>query len=167
MESPSGLHREWHTLLYLLIMVGIQRRWWPAINAMLCRGVGKVGKVAEDAPVGLPPTLLSMSHSKEEASAKRKGGINTLHYAACVMAATRTQKLASLIVVASGPLRQAQGEDQQRASTVKGSTYYNVDMAAETWRHTLMRCFVCLHDATKLREMGVWLDGAPRFHFEE
>ena len=103
MESPSGLHREWHTLLYLLIMVGIQRRWWPAMNAMLCRDVGKVEQGAEGAPVGLPPKPLSMSHSKEEASVKRNGCINTLHYAACVMAATRTQKLASLIVVASAP----------------------------------------------------------------
>ncbi len=31
----------------------------------------------------------------------------------------------------------------------------------------LTKCFLCLHDASKLREMGVWLDGAPRLHFEE
>jgi hypothetical protein len=74
MESPSGLHREWHTLLYLLIMVGIQRRWWPTINAMLSRDIGRVDQDAEDAPTGEPSAKpVSMSLSKEEANVKRKG----------------------------------------------------------------------------------------------
>ena len=170
-KEEVGLKECWYDLLFFIVLVGLHRGWWTSVAALTNRSLGGLDGAPGAAdgaaiPTGAEGAPLGMAQSREEAKLKRRGCINTLHYAGCTMAPTRTYKITCMLCTTTKPSRTQEGIDMQRCSTIKGSLYYNVDMAQESWLETLVATTQTLHTPEGMRSAGFFAPGVAEFHLE-
>ena len=112
-------------------------------------------------------TSMSMKASREEMKVKRAGTKHTLHFVGLVMASTRRQKMCNGITVLTRPVRIYAGEDMQQTSEKDGNKDFLIDQSKETWKKVLLEMTNCLHEPSKLREIGFAMVAFAEYHIEE
>ena len=134
--------------------------WWSSIDELKRTQTGAVeGALAEGDGASAPPcptssASMSMKHSREEMNIRRQGFINKLHYSVAVVAKTYNYRVTVMVAAVTEPVRRFQGESEQTTSTLRGSMYYNIDMANEKWVRCLGETLSALHSPNILRQAG-------------
>lgn len=163
--NDQGLLRHWHTLLFGLCILGLQRKWCARPDDLLD---GRETFEGVDAPPangidgGTRSSTgkhLTMSEAREELNLTKKQFANTLHFVAHVLAKPGNKERVGILVAISDVEPQAQAQCITMCKTRMGSFEYMLCDARGRWMTTLSSTAFVVHDTLALRKAGVAFPG--------